>query len=413
MTIHIVGSGPAGLAAALAALAAGAHVCLIDDNQAPGGQVWRGGPATWGDARGAALWRALENHPRFTHLQGAAIVGCVDRHTLLMERDGGGTCVPFERLILCTGARERFVPFPGWTLPGVMGAGGLQALVKGGMPLRGRRVVIAGTGPLLLAAAATALQAGAQVAAIVEHQPASSLARFGIALAVRHRGKLRQAAGLFYRLTKIPYRTDALVVEATGQDALQGVVVQASHGRVEYRCDILGAGFGLCANTELGQALGCVTVDEALQVDAHQRTSVPHVWAAGECTGIGGVDKALAEGRVAALAALGLQPAPRDLAAVRRQRDFAALLARHFAPRAALRELCRDDTIVCRCEDVTAAPLRHYQDWRAAKLGTRVGMGACQGSTCGPACRMLFGWGPDGGRLSLLPACAGTLARIE
>jgi len=414
MMLHIVGSGPAGLAAAHAAITAGAHACLIDDNHAPGGQVWRGGPAAWSDGPAPALWRALQDHSRFTHVQGAAIVGCVDAHMLLMESDAGGACVPFERLVLCTGARERFVPFPGWTLPGVMGAGGLQALVKGGMPLRGRRVVVAGTGPLLLAAAATALQAGADVAAIVEHQPASSLARFGAALALRHRGKLRQAAGLFYRLRKVPYLTDALVVEATGQDALQGVVVQARHGRTEYHCDVLGAGFGLCANTKLGQALGCVTANDALQVDARQRTSVPHVWAAGECTGIGGVDKALTEGRVAALAALGLEPSPRELAAVRRQYRFADLLARHFALRPALRELCRDDTIVCRCEDVTVARLRPYRSWREAKLATRIGMGACQGSTCGAACQMLFGWDiAAAGRLPLAPACAGTLARIE
>lgn len=414
MMLHIIGSGPAGLAAAHAALAAGAHVCLIDDNHAPGGQIWRGGPSAWSDGPALTLWRALQGHSRLTHLQDAAIVGCVDAHTLLMDGDAGGKRVPFERLVLCTGARERFVPFPGWTLPGVMGAGGLQALVKGGMPLRGSRVVIAGTGPLLLAAAATALQAGAQVAAIVEHQPLSSLARFGTALAWRHRGKLRQAAGLFYRLRKVPYLTDALVVEATGQDALRGVVVQAGRRRVEYACDVLGAGFGLCANTELGQALGCATSDDALQVDARQRTSVPHVWAAGECTGIGGVDKALTGGRVAALEALGMQPSARDLAAVRRQRDFAVLLARHFAPRPALRELGRDDTIVCRCEDVTVARLRPCRDWREAKLATRVGMGACQGSTCGAACRMLFGWEmAAAGRLPLTPACAGTLAGIE
>lgn len=149
-------------------------------------------------------------------------------------------------------------------------------------------------------------------------------------------------------------------------------------------------------------------------VDARLCTSVPHVWAAGECIGIGGVDKALAEGRVAALDALGLQPSPHDLTAVRRQRDFAVLLARHFAPRPALRELCRDDTIVCRCEDVTVARLRPWRDWRESKLATRVGMGACQGSTCGVACQMLFGWEPAAaGRLPLVPACAATLAGIE
>ncbi|AVR95648.1 FAD/NAD(P)-dependent oxidoreductase [Pseudoduganella armeniaca] len=411
--LHIVGSGPAGLAAAHAAVMAGAQVCLIDDNRAAGGQVWRGGPGAWNAPAADALWAALREHPGFTHVRDTRVVGAVDARTLLLEGDTGGACMPFERLLLCTGAREFLVPFPGWTLPGVTGAGGLQALVKGGMPVRGRRIVVAGSGPLLLASAATALAAGAQVLAIVEHQPRAALARFGLGLALRHHGKLHQALQLFARLRGVPYLTDALVVEAKGDEVLQTVVVETARGRTEYDCDFLAAGFGLLPNTELGQAFGCAIDAGALAVDERQQTTVPHIWAAGECTGVGGVDQARSEGRVAALCALGLAPSRADLRALRQSHHFAALLARHFAPRPALRALCRPGTIVCRCEDVTAAELMPWRDWREAKLATRVGMGPCQGSTCAAACALLFGWEPPAARIPILPANAGALASIE
>lgn len=411
--LHIVGSGPAGLSAAHAALVAGAGVCLIDDNHAPGGQIWRGGPGRWTDARATRMWTALHKHPRFTHLAGAQVIGCADANTLLVETADDGATIPFERLVLCAGARELSLPFPGWTLPGVTGAGGLQALIKGGMPVRGRTVVVAGTGPLLLATAATALQAGAHVAAIVEHQPWSRLAGFGLALLARHRSKFAQAAALFAALRAVPYVMGARIVAATGDDILRGVTVAAHGKEVMYGCDFLGAGFGLVPNTDLGRALGCATVDGAIVVDARQRTSRANVWAAGECTGIGGVDKAVAEGRLAALAALDVHPSGRDVPALRASRAFAALLARTFAPSEALKTMCRPDTIVCRCEDVTAAQLLPHRDWREAKLATRVGMGPCQGKTCGPACAFLFGWSQPDSRIPIMPASARALSRIE
>lgn len=411
--LHIVGSGPAGLSAAHAAIAAGAEVCLIDDNAHAGGQIWRGGPGSWSDSRAASMWKDLRAHPHFTLMQGAQAVAGIDGDALVLETEEGGACLRFERLVLCSGARERFLPFPGWTLPGVTGAGGLQALIKGGVPLRGRKLVIGGSGPLLLATAATALAAGAEVASIVEFQPRAVLAGFAAGLALRHRDKLRQALGLFARLRAIPYLAGARIVEAKGEASLHSVVVETRGGRREYRCDFLAAGFGLLPNTELGQAFGCAIEIGAIQVDGQQQTSRPNVWAAGECTGIGGVDKALAEGRIAALGALGLPPSARDLRAARRARDFAALLARHFALGPELKQLCRPDTIVCRCEDVRAGDLGGHPDWRTAKLATRVGMGPCQGRTCAPACGFLFGWEPQAPRLPIMPARAGTLSSIE
>jgi NADPH-dependent 2,4-dienoyl-CoA reductase/sulfur reductase-like enzyme len=414
--LHIVGAGPAGLAAAHAALEAGASACLIDDNQAPGGQIWRGGPGRWTDARATRMWTALHDHPRFTHLAGAQVIGCADANTLLVETAEDGATIPFERLVLCAGARELSLPFPGWTLPGVTCAGGLQALIKGGMPVHDRTIVLAGTGPLLLATAATALQAGAHVAAIVEHRPWSRLAGFGLALLTRHRSKFVQAASLFAALRAVPYVTGARIVAANGDDILRSVTVTKGGKDVTYACDFLGAGFGLVPNMDLARALGCATADGAIAVDGAQKTSRANVWAAGECTGIGGVDKAVAEGRQAALAALDLHPSGRDVPGLQASRAFAALLARTFAPSEALKTMCRPDTIVCRCEDVTAAQLLPHRDWREAKLATRVGMGPCQGKTCGPACAFLFGWTPPDSRIPripIMPASARALSRIE
>jgi NADPH-dependent 2,4-dienoyl-CoA reductase/sulfur reductase-like enzyme len=411
--LHIVGSGPAGLAAAQAALDAGARVCLIDDNHAPGGQVWRGGPRAWQDARAVRLWTALRGHPGFTHLPETQVVGCIDANTLLLETGGHGTAVPLERLVLCTGARELCLPFPGWTLPGVTGAGGLQALVKGGMPIARRRVVIAGSGPLLLATAATVLAAGARVAAIVECQPAARLAAFGLGLLARHQRKLWQAAALRTVLRRIPYLTGAHIVEARGDDILRSLVVRTEDKHTEIACDFLAAGFGLVPDTDLARALMCDVAGDAVRVDAAQATSRAGIWAAGECTGIGGLEKALAEGRIAAASALGVRPSARDLSAARQARAFAALLARTFVPDAPSRTMCRPDTIVCRCEDVTAARLAPYTDWREAKLATRVGMGPCQGKTCGPACAFLFGWPQPQPRMPIMPASARALSRIE
>ncbi|WP_322400833.1 FAD/NAD(P)-binding oxidoreductase [Massilia luteola] len=411
--LHIVGSGPAGLAAAQAALDAGAKVCLIDDNHAPGGQIWRGGPARWTDARALDFWKTLHGHPDFTHMQDAQVIGCVDANTLLLEMEGRGVPVGFERLVLCAGARELALPFPGWTLPGVTGAGGLQALIKGGMPVAGRRVVVAGSGPLLLATALTAARAGAQVAAVVEHQPLARLAAFGLKLLSRHRKKFVQAASLFAALRGVPYVTGAQIVAARGGDTLRSVAVRAGSRQTEYACDFLAAGFGLVPNTDLARALRCDIADGAVRVDGLLRTSRADVWAAGECTGIGGVDKAVAEGRIAALDALCLRPSARDMPGLRTARAFAALLARTFAPDAALRAMCQRDTIVCRCEDVPAASLLPHRDWREAKLATRVGMGPCQGKTCGPACEFLYGWPRHDVRIPIMPASARALSQIE
>ncbi|NHZ93257.1 FAD-dependent oxidoreductase [Massilia sp. CCM 8733] len=406
----VLGAGPAGLAAAEAASASGQAVLLVDENSAPGGQIWRGGPQRWRDARASALWDALRARPQVTFMAGARVVAPAGARALLLETADGALIQPWDKVIVCSGARELLLPFPGWTLPGVTGAGGLQALIKGGMPIAGKRVVVAGSGPLLLAVAATVRDHGGVLVALAEHRASGDLARFGARLALSHQGKLLQSLRLAARLRGVPYLRGAGVLGAEGSARLERVLLR-QHGRdVALDCDFLACGFGLTPSLELGTLFGCALEQGRVTVDGAQRTSVQGVWAAGESTGIGGVDKALAEGRIAGLDAAGIAPRAADLRARAKAQAFGALLARAFAPLPSLRAMCTAPTIVCRCEDVAAADLAPHTGWRSAKLQTRAGMGPCQGRVCGAACEFLYGWEAPGLRQPVFPVSAATLA---
>ncbi|NHZ83874.1 FAD-dependent oxidoreductase [Massilia sp. CCM 8695] len=406
----VLGAGPAGLAAAEAASASGQSVLLIDENHAPGGQIWRGGPRRWNDERAGRLWEALRARPQVSMLSGARVVAPAGPRELLLETLDGALTQPWEKVIVCSGARELLLPFPGWTLPGVTGAGGLQALIKGGMPVARKRVVVAGTGPLLLAVAATVREHGGQVVALLEHRGSADLARFAARLALSHHGKLLQSLQLALRLRGVPYLRGAGMLAAEGSGRVERVLLR-HHGRDQaIDCDFLACGFGLTPSLELAALFGCAVEQGRVAVDGAQRTSVAGVWAAGESTGIGGVDKALAEGRIAGLDAAGAAPLARDLRARGTAQAFGALLAQAFAPLPSLRAMCSESTIVCRCEDVAAADLAPHAGWRSAKLQTRAGMGPCQGRVCGSACAFLYGWEAPGLRQPVFPASAATLA---
>ncbi len=410
--VLVVGTGPAGLAAAAASVQQGQVVTLIDENAGPGGQIWRGGPAHWSDARADALWQLLKTHPHVRIVYGARVIAAPARQMLLLDTADGPQLIAWEKLIICSGARELLLPFPGWTLPGVTGAGGLQALIKGGMQVKGKRIIVAGSGPLLLAVAATVRRAGGQLLMIAEQRSTRELAIFSWHLLWRHRSKLFQSLRLFLQLRGVRYRHAATVLAASGEQRLGSVTLTHSGRQSEIECDILACGFGLLPNTELASLLGCVLHDGRVQVDDAQRTTQPDIYAAGEATGVGGVDKALAEGRIAGLAAAGAVPGQRDRMARAQALSFAALLSSGFPVSPALRKLCQPETIVCRCEDVTARQLSGYSDWRTAKLMTRAGMGPCQGRVCGVACQFLYGWTSPELRQPVFPAAAATLAAI-
>ncbi|AEA63029.1 NAD(P)/FAD-dependent oxidoreductase [Burkholderia gladioli] len=416
--IVVVGAGPAGLAAARAAAGAGARVAILDDNPRAGGQIWRQGPvfepaAPLVESLAALRASSVELIP------GARVVAALPGRELLVEQasaEAEGAILGYDKLIVASGARELLLPFAGWTLPGVTGAGGLQALVKGGVPVRGERIVIAGSGPLLIAALATAREAGANVLAVVEQASARAVRGFALSLAATP-SKLVQAARLTRGFIGVDYLTGGVLRAAHGSSRVEAATIEIEGRPRVIECDRIACGYGLVPNLTLPLALGCALRDGAVAVDARQHTSREAVFAAGESTGIGGMELARAEGALAGLAAAGVDEGDRRVAALMREREvwlgFAARVARTFALGDAARALPPDDTVLCRCEDVTLGAARAYADARDAKLQTRCGMGACQGRVCGAAGAALLGWQEAAiPRPPFSPVRIGTLAAL-
>jgi NADPH-dependent 2,4-dienoyl-CoA reductase/sulfur reductase-like enzyme len=376
--VAIIGAGPAGILAARAA-ARKAQVFLLDDNLRPGGQIWRRNP----------LLTTLPGN--VTLKTGVRVLGPWQERSLLLETPDGPAILEYDRLILATGAREMFLPFKGWTLPNVIGAGALQALIKEGWNIRGKRIVIGGTGPLLLAVAALARKQGGKVLCILEQAPAKQVLAFACQTAL-YPGKAAQAIKLGFGAFP-NYRTGSFIVEAIGRDRLTAVAYQIGKKRHRVDCDIAAVGYGLVPNNELAMLLGCETRDSYVVVDHDQHTTVDNAFAAGEITGIGGVEKSMIEGEIAGLRSTGQSA---DHCRRRRNlgRKFVRLLEKSFRLSPALKNLVTEDTILCRCEDVRFGEVNRFQSWRLAKLQRRIGMGPCQGRVCGPAFSFLCGCEP-------------------
>jgi NADPH-dependent 2,4-dienoyl-CoA reductase/sulfur reductase-like enzyme len=429
--VLVIGGGPAGMAAARAARRGGRRVVLVEAADDLGGQYWRHLPPERRAAREDLLHHGWD---RFRRMRDDLLrdAGCevvlgghvwsVDRrdgrpplvHTLVGAPDGNGRRArAFEpaALILATGAHERTLPFPGWDLPGVFTAGAAQALAKGERVAVGRRVLVAGSGPFLLPVASSLVRIGARVAGVVEAAGRAQLARgwgsrpWRLLAAGAKAGEL---AGYVRDLTayRIPYRTGTAVVAAHGLDRVEAVTVArltpdwqpvpGSERRVAV--DAVCVGHGFVPRTDLAISAGCaLRPDGSVRVDAGQRTSVPGVWTAGELTGIGGVDLAVAEGLIAGSVAAGHTPPAAALRSRAVFREFAARLAAAHAIRPGWQSWVDDHTIVCRCEDVTAGELRSVaaltgsRGLRSLKLTTRAGLGLCQGRTCGRSVEEIFG----------------------
>ena len=407
--VLVVGAGPAGMAAAYRAAQNGARVAVVDDNPAAGGQIWRGEQAKPA-SREAQAWFERIRSVEIQFINGARVFQQPRPGTLLAETPEGVCELSYTNLVLATGARERFLPFPGWTLPNVMGAGGLQALVKTGLEIKGKRVVVAGSGPLLLAVGAYLRRRGADVLLVAEQATPGQLHRF----VVGSIGKMAQGFSLL-RQVRGRHLSSSWVAAAHGKEKLEAVTL-VRHGKRRERwqlsCDYLACGFHLVPNVELAELLGCSVENGCVRVDEFQQTTVPQVYSAGETTGVGGLELSLVEGEIAGFAATGKHDDARQLFPVReKHRRFAKLLNRTFALREELKQLAEPETIVCRCEDVTFARLRAHDSWRAAKLQTRCGMGSCQGRICGGAVEFLFGWRTESVRPPVLPVRVESLVR--
>jgi NADPH-dependent 2,4-dienoyl-CoA reductase/sulfur reductase-like enzyme len=378
------------LSAANAASAHGARVLLIDENVSAGGQIWRGEDRTPSPAVGRMF--------------GTSALCTVSPGILLVEDARGPAHVRFGKLVIATGARERFLPFPGWTLPGVFGAGGLQALVKSGLPIKGKCVVVAGTGPLLIEVAAYLQSRGARVLAVAEQASRPALIRFLMAMRYAP-AKVRQAAALMLKAGRL-IRPGTWVAEAHGGTVLEAVTLTDGYRSWREDCDYLACGFHLIPNIELAAVLGCRIERGFVWTGDLQGSSVPGVFCAGEPTGIGGVERSVIEGEIAGDA--GALEALRERR--ERARRFQAALDIATLLRPEVTRLAREDTIVCRCEDVRLGRIREHADWRSAKLLTRCGMGPCQGRVCGGALEAMLGWRIESVRPPVHPARVGTLA---
>lgn len=439
--LAVVGAGPAGLAAALAAAARGVRVVLIDSAPAAGGQFYRQPAPGLGARRPQALHHQWRTWQRLragldTHLAAGRLTHLSDRHVWCVEGESTGfavhallgpeqeesATVRADAVLLATGGYERVLPFPGWTLPGVVTAGGAQALLKGGLTLPGRTAVVAGTGPLLLPVATGLAAAGAQVVSLVEAAGPLDFARRARAWAAAP-AKLVEGAAFAARLLRhgVAMTFRHTVLEAHGGKRLESVTVAAldaggrpvSNSARRLACDTLAVGHGLLPHTDLAQGLGCRVEETGVRVDDEQRTDVPGVWAAGETTGIGGAALSLAEGHIAGRSAAarltGAAPDPREWAPAARARTrsrafFAALESAYGDRPARWTEQVRDDTVVCRCEEVTAGAVREAVgtlgagDLRTVKLLTRAGMGWCQGRVCEPGVAGVAGCAPTPAR---------------
>ncbi|CCD84116.1 oxidoreductase (Pyridine nucleotide-disulphide subunit) [Bradyrhizobium sp. ORS 285] len=416
----ILGAGPGGIRAAITLAAAGLRPIVVDEGHACGGQIYRQPLASDGrdaEARyGSEVAKATRLHRDF-----AALGNDVDYrpNTLLWNlRDGAADLlcdgvnhrVSYDGLILATGATDRVLPIPGWTLPGVFTLGGAQIALKAQGCAIGRRVVFAGSGPLLYLVAWQYMKAGVDVAAVLDAAPLSAklnlLRALPLAPDIVLRG-IRMAAELALRGTRVQLGVSALRLE--GERRVARILYRAGGREHTIACDGVGYGLNLRSETQAADLAGCAfrfkSRDRAhLPVrDASGRSSVAGVYLAGDGARIAGADAAEAAGERAALALLEDRGLPHDaaratalehtLARIDRLRD--ALEAAFPFP-AHWADGIADDTLLCRCEEISAGEARRAIDdfalteMNRLKAVTRIGMGRCQGRMCGAAAAELL-----------------------
>ena len=441
--VVIVGSGIGGLSAARTLSGHGLDILLIDENAHLGGQLLRksekprksGFDIPFGSVRskgGVLIQHIRDACPDIDRIHQAQVLGIFkDRRLLVHTRTGSrpdktGTTgkkpvrlveVRAEHLILATGARERYLPFKGWDLPGVMSLGAAQILMKSHGVLPAFSTVIAGTSPLMMVLASEILKNKGKVAAVLDEN--SFIKKAGFLPLIRHHWQ-KPAEGIFYTArmmrSRVPMNHQIRIVEARGSQCLESVVAAktALDGRVitgteiEYPTRALAIGYGFVPNIELAVQAGC-DIDYCnrlggwvVRVGRNLESSVSSVYAVGETTGIAGAGKSCIQGEMAALSILkrlnklnlkkdraSFQIRMDRLYSLNRQQEMYGAFLTHLCgvPAAAYRQIA-DDTLICRCENVTMGTIRKaieqgFTTSGGLKKATRSGMGRCQGRICG------------------------------
>jgi NADPH-dependent 2,4-dienoyl-CoA reductase/sulfur reductase-like enzyme len=414
--VVIVGSGPAGIRAASVLVEAGLRPVLVDEGYRAGGQGYRA-PARDLDLdmkslmgteaekyeRLHALFASLRERIDYQH--GTLVWGIYEK-TLHTLADGVAGTIPYDALILATGATDRIMPLPGWTLPGVFTLGGAQVILKDQGCLIGSRVVFLGSSPLLFLAALQYHKSGASIAAVIDTTPFSAkLAAMRDLIA----SPRTLARGIMYRTALrragVPVVDGATALGIHGRERVEGVRIKDGRGRERFiPCDAIAYGHGLKPETQLAELAGAQFRFDPVfrlwlpETDADGRAG-PDLYLAGDGAAIGGADAAEASGALAAhalLADMGRPSSEPELARLRRQvghlRRFQRGLARAFAWPVSQAAALPDETVACRCEAVTVGEIRAAiqmplgpREVNRVKALTRCGMGRCQGRFCGPA----------------------------
>ncbi len=414
----IVGAGPAGIRAAQTLVAHGLRPTVIDESVKWGGQIYRQQPGNFSRTakqlygfeagRADAVLTAMRSLLSQVDYRPNTLVWNAEGGQLDLLNDGQTSVIDFTDIIIATGATDRILPFKGWTLPGVFSLGGAQVALKFQGCAIGKKVVFAGTGPLLYLVAFQYAKAGANVVAILDSSRLSLQVK---ALPALLNQPVVLAKGMYYvawlKAQGIAIHNDASPMQASGAHGVEKLIWRNSQGDHTLDCDAIATGYGLRSESQLADILDCkfvfVNSDNAWmpQKDQVGRSTQAHVYLAGDGSGIQGADAAEWAGELAGLAliedrhieskanhSLRVHQLTHQL---QKRQAFGYGLNTAFQDPKSWARQTTDDVVICRCEEITAGDIRTSvqatgaQDLNRLKAMCRVGMGRCQGRMCGPA----------------------------
>jgi thioredoxin reductase len=418
----IVGMGPAGMAAATELANLGVTTAVIDENPAPGGQIYRQpspeftitdpGFTGVGHKRGHRLiedFRMCQD--KLTVFSEAYIWGVFKGEGLAVTCNGKTSLIGFKKLLLAEGAMERSIPFPGWTLPGIMMLGGLQRLIVHERILPGKTYLLAGNSPLLLPVAASILKAGGKIVSLCYPEPIWHYSKL-IRPLMRKPSLAMEILDYYFQTLKDSVRTLSpyAVVNASGENRVESVTVAKvddnwrpmAGTEKQFQVDAVGISYGFLPCARLARLCDCEHIyDHELmhwkpRIDPFMQTNRTGIYVAGDSAGIGGADLAEVEGRIAAVhiaAELGFisdgEHDRQEKALFKKRKrieSYVRVFNSVFAPKTGLYKAIDEETTVCRCEQVTAGEVLEgirngYRNINEIKR-TRFGMGLCQGRVC-------------------------------